>query len=185
MSTQKQSIISAERIATGIYVFREKNVMLDSDLAELYGVETRVLNQAVQRNINRFPDDFMFQLNDEEFEDLKSHFAVSNEDKNLRSQIVISRWGGRRYPPYAFTELGIAMLSSVLRSQQAIEVNISIMRTFVRLRQMLASNEELARKVKEHDHHIGVLYEELNKLLMPPEPPPKNQMGFKTVKHND
>lgn len=179
------NIIPAEQIATQIYVFREQKVMLDSDLAKLYGVTTKRLNEQVTRNIERFPDDFMFQLSDEEFSDLKSHFAISNDDENLRSQNATSSWGGRRYAPRAFTEQGIAMLSSVLKSKQAIDVNISIIRTFVRLRHMLASNEELAQKIKEHDNQIAFLYEELNKLLMPPEPPPKNKMGFKTVKNDE
>lgn len=156
-----------ERLAQKIYFMRGQNVMLDFDLAEIYGIETRVFNQSVTRNIERFPDDFMFQLSKEEFE-------------NLKSQIVISSWGGRRKMPYAFTELGVSMLSSVLRSPKAIEVNIGIMRSFVHLRRMLAGNEELARKINEHDYQIGKLYEELNKLLIPPDVPPKNPMGFQT-----
>lgn len=143
--------------------------MLDSDLALIYGVETKRLNEQVSRNIERFPEDFMFQLSDEEFEILKS-------------QIATSSWGGRRTLPRAFTELGISMLSSVLRSPQAIEANIKIMRTFVHVRTLLANNEDLARKVAEHDQHIAVLYEELNKLMLPPDPPRKNPIGFKTVK---
>jgi len=121
-----------ERIERAILLVRDEKVILDQDLAELYGVETRVLVQAVKRNIDRFPADFMFQLNDEEFSDLKS-------------QIVRSSWGGRRTAPYAFTEQGVAMLSSVLRSPQAVQVNIEIMRAFVRLRSMLESNADLAR----------------------------------------
>ncbi len=146
--------------------------MLDSDLAELYGTETKVLNQSVTRNIERFPEDFMFQLSEDEFENLKSH-------------IVTSSWGGRRTPPRVFTELGVSMLSSVLRSQQAIDVNIAIMRTFVRMRRMLASNEELARKIKDHDHQIGYLFEELKKLLAMPENKPKNPIGFRVVKDDE
>ena len=171
LMSQKTNVIPAERIAAQIYIFRGHNVMLDSGLAQLYGTETKVLNQAVSRNIERFPIDFMFQLNSEEFENLKSHFVTSS-------------WGGRRTPPRAFTEMGVSMLSSVLRSKQAIQVNIGIMRTFARLRYMLATNEELARKVNEHDQHIAVLYEELNKLLMPPEPPPKNPIGFRILKND-
>ena len=118
-----------------MFVIRGQKVMLSMHLAELYEVEPRVLVQAVKRNIERFPEDFMFQLNPEEF-------------ANLKSQIVISSWGGaRRAAPYAFTEQGVSMLSSVLRSDRAIQVNIEIMRTFVRLRQMLASNAELSRKL--------------------------------------
>lgn len=128
--------------------------MLDSDLAECYGVETRVLVQAVKRNLERFPESFMFQLNDEEF-------------ANLRSQNVISSWGGRRYPPYAFTEHSALMLSSVLRSKQAVDVSIAIVQTFVRLREMLATHKDLAKKVKEHDRHIANLYAYVERLLKP------------------
>ena len=165
------NIIAAEQIATKVYVFRGMNVMMDSDLAALYGVETKRLNERVKRNIQRFPADFMFQLNEEELEDWRSHIATSNPAAKM----------SLRYAPYAFTEQGIAMLSGVLNSDRAIEVNISIMRTFVRLRHMLASNEELARKVKEHDYHIGKLYEELEKLLQLPAPQ-KNPIGYKTNK---
>ena len=147
--------------------------MLDSDLAELYGVTTGRLNEQVKRNINRFPDDFAFQLNTEEFNSLISHFAISN----------IGR-GGRRKAPWVFTEQGIAMLSSVLRSERAADVNIAIMRTFVRLRKMLTTNEELSRKVKEHDQHIAFLHEELNKLLSP-ENNKKNPIGFRVVKDEE
>ncbi len=137
--------------------------MLDADLAELYGVETRTLLQAVKRNSERFPPDFAFQLSSEEF-------------KNLRSQFVISSWGGRRYPPYAFTEHGVAMLSSVLRSPRAILVNIAIMRAFVRLRETLALHKELAarlaqleRKIESHDEGIRILFEAIRQLMVPPD----------------
>ena len=139
--------------------------MLDADLAGLYGVETKVLNQAVKRNRERFPVDFMFQLTREEFD-------------VLTSQIVTSSWGGRRYPPYAFTEHGVAMLASVLRSKRAIEVNIAIVRTFIRLRRMLATNEELARKVARHDQEIGILFDHIRQLMEPPDPPKKRRIGF-------
>jgi len=131
-----QALIPAQIIEHRIYFIRNHKVMLDLDLAVLYGVETRVLNQAVKRNWERFPDDFMFQL-------------TQKEAQNLRSQIVISKRGGRRYLPYAFTEQGVAMLSSVLRSKRAIRVNIAIMRTFVRLRQILATRKELAQKLED------------------------------------
>jgi len=128
-------VVLLERIESQIFLVRGYKVMLSPHLADLYQVEPRVLVQAVKRNIERFPDDFMFQLSDAEFEDLKS-------------QIVISSWGGiRRAAPYAFTEQGVAMLSSVLRSTRAVQVNIEIMRAFVRLRQMLSSNAELARRL--------------------------------------
>lgn len=150
----KTTIIPIERIAEKIYLIRDEKVMLDSDLADLYGVETRVLVQAIKRNITRFPENFMFQLTQEEFGILKS-------------QTVISSWGGRRYTPYAFTEHGALMLSSVLRSKQAIDVSISIVETFVRLRQMLATHDDVARKIKEHDQHIANLYAHVERLLTP------------------
>ena len=132
------TIIPAERIQRCIYVIRGRKVLLDEDLATLYGVQTRVLNQAVSRNAERFPEDFMFRLNAAEF-------------ANLKSQNVTSSWGGRRKLPRAFTEQGVAMLSSVLRSPRAISVNIAIMRTFVRLREILADNADLRRKIEQHD----------------------------------
>jgi len=128
-------IIPDENIVNKIYLFRGVKVMLDRDLAELYGVETKVLNQSVKRSINRFPFDFMFQLDKEEF-------AI------LRSQFVTSSWGGVRYMPYAFTEYGILMLSSILNSENAIQVNIQIMRTFTKLRQMLSAHEDIKKKIE-------------------------------------
>jgi len=153
-------LISQEVVVRKIFVIRGRKVMMDKDLAELYGVETKVLLQAVKRNRERFPSDFMYLLT-------KDEVAI------LRSQIVTSRWGGLRYLPYAFTEQGIAMLSSVLRSKKAIEVNIAIMRAFVKLREFLASNKELAHQVKEH----GKI---LNELMAPPEIKPKKKIGFHT-----
>ncbi len=158
-------LVPIERIASQIYLIRGEKVMLDEDLAALYGIETRVLNQAVTRNPERFPEDFMFRLNDEEFE-------------NLRSQIVISRWGGRRIAPRVFTEQGVAMLSSVLRSKQAVRVNVAIMRTFVRLRQVLATHDDLRRKVEQHDREIAALFKHVRALLEPPETPKKDPVGF-------
>ena len=140
----RKTSVSVERVAREIYVVRGEQVLLDEDLAALYGVETRVLNQAVTRNRERFPEDFMFRLSKTEFQ-------------RLRSQSVISNRGGRRYPPRAFTEQGVAMLSSVLRSPQAILVNIAVIRAFERLRQVLQSNEELARQISRHDQEIGEL----------------------------
>ncbi|HLA28083.1 MAG: DNA-binding protein [Planctomycetes bacterium RIFCSPLOWO2_12_FULL_50_35] len=154
--TDKHSIIPMERIENRIYLLRGHKVMLSTDLAELYGVEPRVLVQAVKRNIERFPEDFMFQLTKEEFD-------------NLKSQIVTSSWGGlRRATPYAFTEQGVAMLSGVLNSQRAVQVNIEIMRAFVRLRQMLASNAELSRKLdaleKKYDAQFKVVFDAIREL---------------------
>ena len=167
------AIIPTEQIERLIRLIRGHKVMLDTDLAVLYGVETRVLVQAVTRNSNRFPADFMFQLSDE-------------EANVLRSQIVISknRRGGRRYLPYVFTEQGVAMLSSVLNSERAVEINIEIMRAFVRLREMILSNKDLARKLdalerkfESHDVHIRSLFEAIRQLMAPPVPK-KRRIGF-------
>ena len=170
-TSDRKSLIPAERIERSILLIRGQKVMLDNDLAMLYGVETKKLIQAVKRNIARFPDDFMFQLDDEEF-------------KILRSQFVTSSYrGGRRYAPYAFTEQGVAMLSSVLRSPQAVAVNIEIMRAFVRLRRMLLSHAELARKVdlleKKYDGQFKVVFDALRQLMQPLEKP-KRPIGFHT-----
>lgn len=131
------ALIPAERIEQKILLFRGEKVLLDSDLAELYGVETKVLTRQVRRNIERFPEDFMFQLTAEEFAILRRHFGASRF------------WGGRRYRPYVFTEQGVAMLSSVLTSKRAVLVNLAIMRTFVKLRQLLATHADLAQKLAE------------------------------------
>jgi hypothetical protein len=142
--------------------------MLDKDLAALYGVQTRDLNKAVRRNIDRFPADFMFNLSQEEFENLMFHFGTS-------------RWGGTRKPPNAFTELGVAMLSSVLKSKRAVQVNIQIMRTFVELREFLATHKDLAHKLeqieKKYDQQFQVVFEAIRQLLTPPEPH-KRPIGF-------
>lgn len=140
--------------------------MMDTDLAELYGVLTKNLNLAVRRNPRRFPEDFMFRLTEEEEQGLRLQIATSKEGR-----------GGRRYSPYVFTEQGVAMLSSVLKSDRAADVNVMVMRTFVRLREMLATNEELARKVEQHDWEIAVLFEDVQKLLEP-VPLKKNRIGF-------
>lgn len=131
-----KELIPVEIIERKIYLIRRHKVMLDRDLAALYGVETKALNRAVKRNLQRFPDDFMFQLTKEESENLRFHFGTSS-------------WGGQRYLPYAFTENGVAMLSSVLSSERAVEVNIQIMRTFTRLREMLLTHKDLQRKIME------------------------------------
>jgi hypothetical protein len=165
MAKTSSSIIPIERIASCIYLIRGKKVMLDADLAVLYQVETFNLNKAVKRNIDRFPEDFMFQLSRKEAE-------------NLTFQNGISSWGGRRTLPYAFTEQGVAMLSSVLRSKRAAQVNVAIIRTFVRLREILATNENLARKVAQHDRQIAILFEHVKNLLEPPPAPKKPPIGF-------
>lgn len=167
-------IVPIEVIEKKIYLIRSRKVILDSDLAELYMVETRTLIQAVKRNINRFPSDFMFQLDYQEV-------------ASLRSQIVISKTGrgGRRYQPYVFTEQGVAMLSSVLNSERAIEVNIAIMRAFVKLREMLSTNKELAhkfaqleRKIEKHDDEIKLIFDAIRQLMAPPETK-KRKIGFR------
>lgn len=153
--------------------------MLDSDLAELYGVETKKLNQAVKRNIARFPKDFMFQLTKEEAETSRS------QNVTLKSQIVTSKsgHGGRRKLPYAFTEQGVAMLSTVLRSERAILVNIQIMRTFTKIREMLEDNKELREKIEnmenKYDSQFKVVFDAIKRLINPPEPP-KPKIGFRT-----
>ena len=171
------TVVANESIVERIVVLRGQKVLLDADLARLYGVQTKVLLQAVRRNVDRFPDDFMFQLSGEEHELLRSHFVTSKTDGERR--------GGRRYAPYAFTEQGVAMLSSVLNSPQAIRVNIAIMRAFVKLRQALATNaelaakfDELARKVASHDQAIAGLIETIRALMAPPPAPRKRPIGF-------
>ena len=164
---KSQNIIPIERIASRIYLIRGEKVMLDSDLAEMYEVTTAALNQAVKRNIDRFPDDFMFQLNELELESLISQSVISNDGR-----------GGRRKLPWVFTEHGVAMLSSVLRSKRAVQVNIAIVRAFIKIRQILASNRDLARKVEQHDRQIKTLFDAVQNLLMPPDPPKKNPIGF-------
>lgn len=143
-------------IATKILFLRGEKVLLDADLALLYSVETRVLKQAVRRNIDRFPEDFMFQLTPDEF-------------SNLRSQFVTSRWGGQRYPPFAFTEQGVAMLSGILNSPRAIETNIAIMRTFVALRKLMETNKDLAAKIrqleKKYDQRFKLVFDAIQKLI--------------------
>ena len=154
-------ILPSERIAQSILLIREQKVLLDATLADLYGVATKALIQATKRNSDRFPSDFMFQLTKEEFEILRSQFVTSNQ------------WGGRRHPPYVFTEQGVAMLSSVLRSDRAVMVNIEIVRAFVKLRQLLASNDELARKLsaieKKYDAQFKVVFDAIRELMAPPK----------------
>jgi hypothetical protein len=168
-------IIPIERIERKIYFIRRQKVMLDRDLAELYGVETRVLNQAVRRNIKRFPEDFMFRLSKEEMDIWKSQIVMTNKERM-----------GLRRQPYAFTQEGVAMLSGVLNSERAIRVNIEIMRTFVKLRQMLASNAQLARKLKalekKYDEQFRVVFEAIYKLMDVSEEKKKRQIGFKREK---
>jgi len=169
MMNKESAIVPMARIEKAIIQLRGEKVMLDADLAELYGVETGALTRAVRRNIDRFPKDFMFQLSKEEFEILKCHFGIS------------SGWGGRRTPPYAFTEQGVAMLSSVLRSTQAVQVNIEIMRAFVSLRAMTADHKALARRLnkleQKYDRQFAVVFDAIREMMNPPEGK-KQPIGF-------
>ena len=165
------ALIPTERIENKILLIRRLKVMLDRDLAELYGVPTKRLNEQVRRNISRFPEDFMFQLTEKEAGLLRSHFATSKR-------------GGRRYLPLVFTEQGVAMLSSILHSERAIQVNIAIMRAFVRLRQILSTHkalayklEQLERKIEKHDREIRSIFDVIRQLMMPLEKP-KKRIGF-------
>jgi len=171
--TTKTIALSPEKIERAIIVLRGQRVMIDSDLASLYGVTTSALNQAVTRNLERFPTDFAFQLNQQEFNDLKSQFVTSS-------------WGGRRKCPWAFTEHGLAMLSSVLRSPMAALVNIEIMRVFVRLRRLMATPGELAERIAQlseavalHDGQIKAIAQVLHEMVA--EPPKPREMGFHAI----
>jgi ORF6N domain len=200
--------VSPDTIATMVHWIRHEKVMLDSDLAELYGVEARVLNQAVKRNIGRFPEDFMFQLTADEMDALRCQTGIlkpslTEKGSTLTSQVVISKDAradlptnssqtvmssrkhrGRAYLPYAFTEQGVAMLSSVLRSERAAEVNIAIMRTFVQLRRLMDSNRDLAQKIGEmeekYDGQFRIVFDAIRRLVAP-SANPAHEMGFHTI----
>lgn len=175
-----QPAIPDEIITSKIYLVRDKKVMLDEDLAELYGVTTGNLNKAVKRNITRFPDDFMFQLTKEEFD-------------ILLFQIGISSWGGRRTPPYAFTEQGVAMLSGILNSERAITVNIHIMRVFTKVREILMDNlsirleiEQIKKTLINQDKNIELVFSYLDELMEKHDnPKPRKAIGFKTPGKNE
>lgn len=171
--SKQSSFIPTERIEKSILLIRNEKVLLDGDLAELYGVQPKVLLQSVKRNLDRFPQDFMFQLTREESDSLRSQFVT----------LKLGRGQHRKYLPYAFTEQGVAMLSSVLRSPRAVRVNVEIMRAFVRLRQMLASNAELARRLDElerkYDAQFRVVFDAIRQLMIPPDQPAKKgRIGF-------
>lgn len=179
MEIKIAGIVRQDIIEKKIFLIRGLNVMLDKDLAELYGVQTKVFIQAIKRNEERFPDDFMFQLSKREFE-------------NLRSQIVTSSWGGRRYLPYVFTEQGVAMLSSVLNSKRAISVNIAIMRIFVNIRRLVSTNKgilnrlsRLEDKIQSHDKKIRTIFEVIHKpidvRLLSPEKPFSNKKAIRDI----
>ena len=172
MQNNSTDIVAAELIERRIYLIRGHRVMLDEDLASMYEVETKVLNQAVKRNIKRFPSDFMLRIS-------------SQEAGSLRSQIVtlkMQRGQHRKYAPYVFTEQGVAMLSTVLRSERAIMVNIQIMRAFTKLRELLSTHTELKRKLEEleqkYDSQFRVVFDAIKELMEPPAPPPKGRIGF-------
>ena len=186
----KSSLLPLETITHRILLLHGQKVLLDADLAALYGVETKALLQAVKRNLERFPEDFMFQLDAGEWSALRSQSVTSNERPTGR--------GGRRYAPYAFTEQGVAMLSSVLGSPQAVQVNIAIMRAFVKLREMAMTHNDLARQLDALEEKTGLLasqhdsfarntraqlkqvFEAIRELMTPPEPPKKRPIGFVT-----
>lgn len=179
-------MIPDELVINKIYLVRGQKVMFDFDLAELYGVETRALNQAVKRNASRFPGDFMFQLSKKEWGFLRSQIVISSGESNS-SQFVMSskKHRGSVYLPYVFTEQGVAMLSSVLKSETAIRVNIQIIRVFTRMRAMLLTHkdillqlEKIEKKLTGHDEDIALVFEYLKKLLNPPQPP-RRKIGFK------
>lgn len=174
-------MIPAERIEKAILLIRGHKVMLDSTLAQLYEVKTKELNKAVKRNQDRFPEDFIFQLTIQEAESLR--FQIGTSKIGPESDIS-DRRGGRRYLPYVFTEQGVAMLSSVLRSKRAILVNVEIMRTFVNLRRILSSHKELARKLdaleKKHDHQFKIVFDAIRQLMAPP-PSSRRKIGFRAV----
>jgi len=162
----KSVAIPVERIQSIIFLIRGQKVLLDRDLADLYDVPTKVLKQAVRRNMDRFPSDFMFVLTHQEFADLRSQIVTSSSPQ----------WGGARYQPMAFTEQGVAMLSSILRSKRAVQVNIEILRVFVRLRHVVSTHKELAVKltelesrIEEHDESIEAIFEAIRQLMTPPE----------------
>jgi phage regulator Rha-like protein len=167
----RDQVVAIEVVERRILVIRGHKVMLDKHLAELYQVPTKRLNEAVKRNRGRFPDDFMFQLTKKEAEGLRSQFATSNDSR-----------GGRRYVPYVFTEQGVAMLSTVLNSERAIAVNIAIMRTFVRLRQILATHKQLAERLsaleKTCDGRFRAVFDALRHLMEPAQAPAKRPIGF-------
>lgn len=171
------SIIPIENIVDKIYLFRGQKVMLDSDLAELYGVQTKRLNEQIKRNRKRFPNDFMFKLNKTEIQSISTRIY-----NNLRSQIATSSWGGRRYENYVFTEHGVAMLSSVLNSEKAIEINIMIIRAFIKIRELLSTHKQLAIKIAQleskYDEQFVAVFNALKYLMKEPEKK-KTQIGFR------
>jgi hypothetical protein len=191
MATKKTAIISQQQIESAVLVLRGEKVLLDADLAAMYGVTTKALNQAVRRNRDRFPPDFMFRLTKDELGNLRSQIVTLKADqRSNRSQFVTGSQKHRdpRSSPYAFTEQGVAMLSSILRSPRAVRVNVEIMRAFVRLRRVLAVNAELAarldeleRRVGQHDEQFTAVIRTIRQLMEPPEQPKRRKIGFHVV----
>jgi len=180
------AIMPHEVIESKIYLIRGCKVMLDKELAKLYGVPTKRLNEQVRRNMRRFPHDFMFQLTRAEVESLRSQFATLNEPIDKKGVMDSKRGKHQKYPPYVFTEQGVAMLSSILNSERAVQVNIIIMRTFVKLREILLTHKELAQKLTElenkiekHDGEIQAIFEAIRQLMAPPPEKPKPRIGFR------
>jgi hypothetical protein len=176
--TNKELRLADDSIIQKIYYIRGMKVMLDKDLAEMYGVETRILNQSIQRNLRRFPEDFMFQLSVEEY-------------SNLKSQIVISSWGGTRKLPFVFTEHGVAMLSGILNSERAIDVNIKIIRVFTKMREMLSTHkdillklEQMERQVTSNSEEIQTIFNVLRELINPPDEE-RTPIGYKVPTSNE
>jgi hypothetical protein len=174
--------LDEKKIVNQIYIIRGQKVMFDFDLALIYGIETRVLNQAVKRQIQRFPSDFMFQLTEEEFSILKSQIVISSsETDHLKSQNVISRWGGRRTLPFVFTEHGTIMLANVLKSETAIQASILVVRAFVQLRSIIETNKDLAKKIEEleskYDQQFQVVFEAIKQLISK-ENKPRKKIGY-------
>ena len=178
--------VSPDTIAPFVHWIRHEKVILDFDLATLYGVQTGALNRAVKRNLDRFPADFIFQLSADEWQNLKCQSGISSDATGLGSRIVTpDAYGGRRTAPYAFTEQGVAMLSSVLRSTRAVEVNIAIMRTFVQLRRLMDSNRDLAKKIEaiesKYDQQFAVVFDAIKQLIAEDttrKAQPKRRIGF-------
>lgn len=190
--SKNESLLPLETIERKIYVIRGERVMLDSDLAAIYGVETKMFTRAVKRNIDRFPDDFMFQLTNEEFESLKFQIGMSKNDplrrqigasneEGLMLQIATSNRGGRRYLPFVFTEHGALMAANVLKSQRAVDASVQVVRAFVKMRNMLASNAELSKKIesleKKYDAQFKSVFDAIKRLMLPPVKP-KGGIGF-------
>jgi hypothetical protein len=175
------ALVTLDSIERRIHLLRGHKVMLDSDLASLYGVATKTLNRAVKRNLDRFPEDFMFRLTMEESEHLRRQFGTSN----LRYQNGTSSWGGSRYTPSAFTEHGAIMAASVLNSPRAVQASLMVVRVFVRMREMVTANQEMARKLglldrklENHDVAIRNLVQAIRKLMAPPAPKKRRKIGF-------